>query len=74
MMLGVARVASLSDRCRDIWYGLKSGTLSDGMDMPMGMGRSQGEISCHDLLPAVSDSVVFGSLVADEWAPKDLVV
>jgi hypothetical protein len=74
MMLGVARVAPLSDRCRDIWYGLKSGTLSDGTDMPIGMGRSQGEISCHDLLPAVSDSVVFGSFVAEESAPKGVVV
>ncbi len=62
-MLGVARVASLSDRVRVVSYGLKSVTLSDGIEMPMGMGRSQGEISCQVFLPGVTESEVLGSLM-----------
>lgn len=63
MMLGVTKVVSLPDRWRMPWYGLKSETLSVGTVMPMGIGRSQGEISFHVPVPGAgaSESVVLGS-------------
>jgi len=61
-MLGVTKVASLPDRRRAPLNELKSETLSVGTEMPIGMRRSQGEISFHVLLPGVIEIAVNMSL------------
>src|SRR5690242_19052347 len=63
MMLGVTKVVSLPDRWRAPWYGLNSETLSVGTVMPIGMGRSHGEISCQIAVPGAgsNESAVLGS-------------
>jgi hypothetical protein len=62
-MLGVTRVASLSERWRVDSYGLKSDRLSVGIEIPIGIGLSDGDISIHVLLPGVNESAVRRSLV-----------
>jgi hypothetical protein len=69
MMFGVTKVASLPDRRRAPLNELKSETLSVGTEMPIGMRRSHGEISCHVLLPGVREIAVKRSL----WSPLGVV-
>jgi hypothetical protein len=62
MIFGVANVASLPDRRRLPLNELKSETLSVGTEMPIGIRRSHGDMSCHVLLPGVREIAVNMSL------------
>jgi hypothetical protein len=62
MIFGVTNVASLPDRRRLPLNELKSEILSVGTEMPIGIRRSHGEISCQVLLPGVREIAVNMSL------------